>query len=96
MDSYPLLRLALCRVSWAIGLAAGCLLLPSVNATAQNDDVNITPHIGNQSAKANVASDPLLFGSGKPIQVDVNLVLLPVTITDPWNRPVLGLEKNNF
>jgi Ca-activated chloride channel family protein len=28
--------------------------------------------------------------------VDVNLVLLPVTITDVLNRPVAGLEKDNF
>jgi Ca-activated chloride channel family protein len=28
--------------------------------------------------------------------VDVNLVLLSVTITDLMNRPVTGLEKNNF
>lgn len=99
MDLHTLLSLVgltSCRVSLAIGLAAGYLLLPSVNAKAQSDDVNITPHIGNQSVKANVGSDPLLFGSGKPIQVNVNLVLLPVTITDPWNRPVLGLDKNNF
>jgi Ca-activated chloride channel family protein len=33
---------------------------------------------------------------GKPIKVDVHLVLLPVTITDLLNRPVTGLEKDNF
>lgn len=32
----------------------------------------------------------------KPIIKDVNLVLVPVTITDPMNRLVTGLEKDNF
>lgn len=32
----------------------------------------------------------------KPIIKDVNLVLVPVTITDPMNRLVTGLEKENF
>ncbi len=30
------------------------------------------------------------------MKVNVNLVLLPVTITDFMNRPVIGLEKDNF
>ena len=31
-----------------------------------------------------------------PIQVDVNLVLLNVTVTDPYDRTVTGLEPSNF
>src|SRR5262249_35233246 len=30
------------------------------------------------------------------IRVDVNLVLVPATVTDPMNRLVTGLEKENF
>jgi Ca-activated chloride channel family protein len=30
------------------------------------------------------------------IRVDTNLVLVPVTVNDPLNRPVSGLEKENF
>src|ERR1700761_89346 len=30
------------------------------------------------------------------IRVDVNLVLVPATVTDPMGRLVTGLEKNNF
>src|SRR5205807_1697396 len=33
---------------------------------------------------------------GKPLQVDVDLVLVNVTVTDDWNRIVTGLEKDNF
>jgi len=32
----------------------------------------------------------------RPIQVDVNLVLVPVTVVDPLNRLVTGLEKEHF
>jgi Ca-activated chloride channel homolog len=32
----------------------------------------------------------------RPLKVDVNLVLVPVTVTDPMNRLVTGLEKENF
>jgi Ca-activated chloride channel family protein len=30
------------------------------------------------------------------LRADTNLVLIPVTVGDPLNRPVLGLEKGNF
>ena len=33
---------------------------------------------------------------GSEIRVDVNLVLVPLTVTDPMNRLVTGLEKDNF
>ncbi len=32
----------------------------------------------------------------KPLRVDVDLVLVPVTVTDPMNRPVLELQKQDF
>ena len=88
--------LGLLPVSLAIGLAACYPLLPTLNAQTLNDDVRVTPRVGNQSSKTGDRIDPSLTGPGKPIQVDVNLVLVPVTITDPLNRLVLGLEKNNF
>jgi Ca-activated chloride channel homolog len=33
---------------------------------------------------------------GERIRVDVNLVLVPLTVTDPLNRLVTGLDKENF
>ena len=33
---------------------------------------------------------------GKAIQVNADLVLVPLTVTDPQNRLVTGLERNNF
>ena len=43
-----------------------------------------------------VIVDPSLKTHTKPIRKDVDLVLVPVTITDPMNRLVTGLEKENF
>src|SRR5581483_352863 len=33
---------------------------------------------------------------GATLRVDTNLVLIPVSVNDPLNRPVTGLEKENF
>ncbi len=34
--------------------------------------------------------------TGATLRVDTSLVLIPVTVNDPLNRPVTGLEKENF
>jgi len=34
--------------------------------------------------------------TGATLRVDTNLVLIPVSVNDPLNRPVTGLEKENF
>jgi Ca-activated chloride channel homolog len=73
-------------------------------AAQSTNDVHVTPEITPPS----VASAPSTLGPGgggeepslrthtRPMKVDVDLVLVPVTITDPMNRLVTGLEKENF
>src|ERR1700689_993226 len=39
---------------------------------------------------------PLAFLSAQNIVVDTTLVVIPVTVTDPMNRFVLGLDKPDF
>jgi Ca-activated chloride channel homolog len=39
---------------------------------------------------------PLALLSAQNIVVDTTLVVIPVTVTDPMNRFVIGLEKNDF
>ena len=34
--------------------------------------------------------------TGATVRIDSNLVLVPVAVSDPSNRPVLGLEKEHF
>jgi len=72
---------------------------------ANYDEVHIKPMVKsedeakfdpNSAAKAEAEVDPSLRTHTKPIRVDVDLVLVPVTITDPMNRLVTGLEKENF
>jgi Ca-activated chloride channel family protein len=44
----------------------------------------------------NVARSGAGHSKDSRIRVDVNLVLVPATVTDPMNRLVTGLEKENF
>jgi len=42
------------------------------------------------------AGSPALRADSRPIKVDVSLVLLSVSVVDPLNREVVGLDKENF
>jgi len=62
---------------------------PTVCAEDDNPTVTITPRVppGRSSQlKTRAAS----------LRVDVNLVLIPVMVTDPYERPVRGLNKSDF
>ena len=41
-------------------------------------------------------SEPKANVHTKPLRADTNLVLVPATVVDALNRPVLDLEKDNF
>jgi Ca-activated chloride channel homolog len=81
-------------------LLLGCLVaLLAIPVFAQDNDSDV--HITPREAKTPDANpmdsvDPALKTHTKPIKRDVDLVLVPVTITDPMNRLVTGLEKDNF
>lgn len=79
-------------------------LLLSIPAHAQDDPLNeihVTPPPpamptlppGPAPLEGKAALSPR---QGARIRVDVNLVLIPLTVTDPLNRLVTGLEKNEF
>ena len=70
--------------------------LPVLWAQGGEQDVHITPRPKPAAPPPGAASDPSLKTHTKPIQVEVDLVLVNVTITDPMNRLVTGLEKENF
>jgi Ca-activated chloride channel homolog len=78
----------------AIGVTASSLLIPVLRAQTPTDEVHVNPR--RQPGEDSSSADPSLRGRDKAIKVDVNLVLLSVTITDLMNRPVTGLEKDNF
>ena len=75
-------------------LTAG--ISPLIWAQATGDDVHISPRVVPVQPKASEIIDPALKTHTKPLKVDVDLVLVPVTITDPMNRLVTGLDKDNF
>ena len=79
--------------STVVLLLTVCFSLPLV-AQNSSEDVHIQPRVPLPAPSPAVA--PSLQSHGKPYKVDVNLVLVPVTITDPMNRLVTGLEKENF
>ena len=58
-------------------------------AFAQTDDVHIFPGTSSDSA-------PELHARSTGFRVDVDLVLVPATVTDTSNHPVLGLQQRNF
>ncbi|HUJ95812.1 MAG TPA: VWA domain-containing protein [Terriglobales bacterium] len=60
------------------------------------DDVHISPRVPPPPKSEVAIVDPSLNTHTKPLKVDVDLVLVPVTITDPMNRLVTGLDKENF
>ena len=84
-----------------------CMLPVSASAQADVNQVHVAPreaqgpnpaNAGRETAK--VGDEPLVPASlnshVRPLKVAVDLVLVPVTITDPLNRLVTGLEKENF
>jgi Ca-activated chloride channel family protein len=83
-------------------LALAGFVCMSLGAFAQTDvnDVHVQAHeVEKPKAppKENVVSTKDgLTTRVRPLKVDVDLVLVPVTITDPMNRLVTGLEKENF
>jgi Ca-activated chloride channel family protein len=85
-------------VLYILLLAVSVACCPLALAQTQVDDVHVQPRVAppDPHAKDAEVSDPSLRTHTKPMKVDVDLVLVPVTITDPMNRLVTGLDKDNF
>jgi len=83
-----------------VALIASLLCVPLRSwAQASVDEVHVTPRVEPPSitkAAPIPDLDPTLSTHTSPLKVDVSLVLVPVTITDPMNRLVTGLDKENF
>jgi len=80
-----------------IVVAAVCCPLAGY-AQSPVDDVHVQPRVDppDPRIKETEILDPSLKTHTKPMKVDVDLVLVPVTITDPMNRLVTGLDRDNF
>ncbi len=77
-----------------------CLSLGALAQTTDVNDVHVKPREVEKPKEAPkqslVSPTDGLSAHVRPLKVDVDLVLVPVTITDPMNRLVTGLEKENF
>ena len=59
------------------------------------DEVHVTPN-SSSSRLPPTEVERLLHASAKPLKVNVDLVLVPVTVTDPMDRIVTGLDREDF
>src|SRR6266446_10350440 len=75
------------KFPWLLILPVVCLFVTVVRS-ADNPKVAVDPR-----AKP---TTPEAKGPRADIRVDTNVVLIPVTVTDPLNRFVTGLEKEHF
>src|SRR5438874_4760152 len=73
-------------------------LVSSALAQSETNDVHVHPRVNPLAVapKDKEFLDPSLKTHTKPFKSNVDLVLIPVTITDPMNRLVTGLDKDNF
>jgi len=72
------------------------LALPAARAQNTEDDVHIRPRVESKPANSDSVKENDLNPHTRPLKVNVDMVLVPVTITDPMNRLVTGLDKENF
>ncbi len=97
-EAMPCVRSA--RPHWLAVLAAALLIAFGLwcapAAIAQDDEVHVVPRTTTDPPKPIETIDPSLRTHTRPLKVDVDLVLVPVVVTDPMNRLVTGLDKDNF
>jgi len=89
LDSrFDLRKLRRCpQILLCLGLAA---LAPAGSSNSQSEGpLSVPPHSG--SVKASPTQVP-----SKSLKVNVDVVLVPVVVTDAANHPITGLEKQNF
>jgi Ca-activated chloride channel family protein len=95
------------QVVWALALAICAALGGGVGRAQENPLGQVHTQPPPPPAKSPEDAKPVIEGAGNAaaqatsrrdarIRVDVNLVLVPATVTDPMNRLVTGLERENF
>ena len=89
--------------SWCIALTRVASIISIVTlshtVTAQSTDlVHPIPHdvVAPNIKRGATPSEPLLRTHSPGFRVDVDLVVVPVTVTDAMNRPVTHLKKEDF
>src|SRR5690242_9117924 len=90
------------RIAFSYCLFCGLTILWVSFARAQSDaDVHIVPRTGERQDLSKADSESAV-GVPSPhvhkpsFHVDVDLVLVPVTVSDAMQRPVMNLSKQDF
>ena len=78
---------------WMLSLAAGSILGLAAAPQAGDEHSAQQPPADAQSPRVTISKPDI---HAVPFQVDVNLVVINVTVTDPTDRIVTGLEQTNF
>ncbi len=88
------------NLCWTAGLVAVLIVFLVGTGGAQNstDDVHVVPRVSTAAPETTVSEpfDPAAHPVMGQVKVQVDLVLVPVTVTDGMNRPVTRLKKDNF
>ncbi|HYV73116.1 MAG TPA: VWA domain-containing protein [Candidatus Binatia bacterium] len=83
----------------ALFLLLAVMLLLISDARAQDPEIDsphISPHANAKISSYIPAGATLPTLSSRPMRVDVDLVLVPVTVVDSRSRPVIDLPQQNF
>jgi Ca-activated chloride channel family protein len=91
----PCLRTVPCRL-WSLVFASIFLAVVSPVIGAQSSNADAAPLVGTTAGPARAGVVENTATRAKPVRVDVDLVEVPVTVTDPLNRTVIGLAKDCF
>ena len=88
------------KILYSAVVALGLLTAPALLAqTPDVDDIHVAPRVSTDNV-AKTTMEGALADTVRPhaatIRSKVDLVLVPVTVTDPANRLVTGLDKENF
>src|SRR5258706_3369561 len=86
------------RRSFALVVGSAALLCALAQAQAP-PAVHVEPRPPSTRPQPSIepgAAEPSFSAHTKPLRIDVDLVLVPVTVTDAKNHPVTGLAQRNF
>jgi Ca-activated chloride channel family protein len=90
-------RHSICALLTLLFSATTSLLFAQSQSIDQVHVVPLTmPGTPPSATAAETMSDPKIEAHVKPLRVDVDLVLVPVTVTDAMNHPIINLQKQDF
>jgi len=84
-----------CRAGIKIALGRVVFLVSTVSVCFSQENL-ADIHIERQVIQNSPSNISPLSGKASPVKVDVDLMLVPVTVTDRMGRVVIGLQKGNF